>query len=85
MNINTLRPDFLLWDVTNRNHWQIAARGTYEECQAALIAFGDGYEIHANEIKDTWNNVVTGMHFDTFMDDTSDMRPMTSEEIASEA
>lgn len=43
-----------------------------------------GYEIHANEIKDSWNNPITGIHYDTYMDGSTDSRPMTSEEITLE-
>lgn len=84
----TTKPTHILWDITNRNHWERAFVGTLEECEKELDELtegsGYGYEIHANEIKDSWNNVVEGTHYDTYMDDSTEDRPMTKEEIESE-
>lgn len=81
----TTRPAYILWDISNRKNWQIAARGTREECETAMqeLMF-EGLEIHANEIKDSWNNEVSKIHYDTYMDGTIECRPMTYEEMESE-
>lgn len=85
MNHTTIRPTHILWDISNRKNWQIAARGTREECEAAMqeLLF-QGLEIHPNEIKDSWNNAVEGIHYDTYMDGSTEDRPMTAEEIEEE-
>ncbi len=85
----TTRPAYILWDISNRNNWQIAAKGTYEECERSaaedcLNPEMAGMEIHANEIKDSWNNPVSKIHYDIFIDGTTEDRPMTPEEIAAD-
>lgn len=78
--------NYILWDTSNKKNWQIAAKGTYEECERSA---GEDWrnpqmtdmEIHANRIKDRWNNILTKIHYDVYMDDTVDYRPMTAAEI----
>ena len=83
------RPAYILWDVSNRNNWQIAAKGTYEECEKAAAEDWmnpemEGIEIHPNEIKDSWDNPVSKTHFDVYMDGTTESRPMIAEEVESD-
>lgn len=80
-------PTHILWATHNRNHWERAFTGTLEDCKNELNELssdGYGYEIHPNEIKDSWNNPVTGIHYDAYMDDSTESRPMTAEEIEKE-
>lgn len=78
------RPTHILWAVYDRHHWSIAFTGTHEECEKEQSEMGEGYEIHANEVRDSWNNAVTGIHYDTYMDNSTDSRAMTAEEIERE-
>lgn len=89
MNTTTNRPPYILWDASNKKNWEIVTKGTYEECQQVAAEVWEnpemeGMEIHANEIKDSWNNPVTRIHYDTYMDNTTEDRPMTDEEIEAE-
>lgn len=89
MTQTTTRPAYILWDISNRKNWEIAAKGTYEECERSAVKdwmnpeMAD-MEIHANEIKDSWNNPVSKNHYDTYMDGTTEDRPMTAAEIEAE-
>jgi hypothetical protein len=74
-------PAYILWDVSDKNNWQLVATGTREECVKAAEEFtedGDlsGLAIHANELKDTWENSVEGFWYDTYMDGSTDRRPI---------
>jgi hypothetical protein len=89
MNTSTTRAAFILWDVSNRKNWEIAAKGTYEDAKKAATEVWEnpemvGMEIHSNKIKDSWNNQVEKTHFDLYMDHTLESRPMTPEEIEEE-
>lgn len=81
---NEIRPTHIIWATHNRNHWERVFIGTLEECEKEMQELasdgGYGYEIHENEIKDSWNNPCDGIHYDTYMDDSTESRPMTAKE-----
>ena len=78
-----MKATHILWATHNRNHWEIAAKGTFEECEQQMEELGnDGHEIHKNEIKDSWDNEVEGIHYDTYMDGTTESRPMHENEFS---
>lgn len=80
-----MRPTHILWDVSNRKNWQIAAKGSLEDCQKAMERLDwEGLEIHQNEIKESWCNPITEIHYDLYMDGTTESRPMTELELKAE-
>jgi hypothetical protein len=72
---------YILWNTFNRSHWTIAASGSFVDCLKSYKELvgddGVGYEISTNEIVDSWDNEVSGFHFDTYADGTTLTIPIT--------
>lgn len=60
---------YIIWNHSNRNHWEKCFVGTLEECEKEYseMEYGEPNEsIHQNEITDQRENNVEGIGYATF-------------------
>ena len=60
---------YCIWQVTNRNNWELLFSGTKEECDEHFEEEGFdtvNEQIHPNVANDQWENPVDGIGFVTF-------------------
>lgn len=80
------KAEYILLAENNFHEITVVANGSKQECETIMSQLIDkgfpvSYEIRENTIRRSWDNPITGKHYDLYQDGYEETRPMTQTEI----